>query len=78
MGPNSSREWEVCGRESRDSTGKYVLDVGISREGPWWFVLADWNFAVLDDEYNHLNGGPWAGLNGFANAEDLEDVGAHW
>jgi hypothetical protein len=40
--------------------------------------MADWNFAVLDDEYNHLNGGPWAGLNGFANAEDLEDVGAHW
>ena len=40
--------------------------------------MADWNFAVLDDEYNHLNGGPWAGLNSFANAEDLEDVGAHW
>lgn len=38
----------------------------------------DWNFAVLDDEYNQLNGGPWAGLNGFANAQDLEDVGAHW
>ena len=38
----------------------------------------DWNFAALDDEYNHLNGGPWAGLNGFANAEDLEDLGAHW
>lgn len=38
----------------------------------------DWNFAVLDDEYNQLNGGPWAGLNGFANAEDLEDAGVHW
>jgi hypothetical protein len=35
----------------------------------------DWGFAVLDDEDNNLNGGPWAGLNGFANTDDLGD---HW
>lgn len=35
----------------------------------------DWDFASLDEEYNHLNGGMWAGLNGFANADGL---GEHW
>lgn len=35
----------------------------------------EWNFAALDDEYYNLNGGPWAGLNGFANGDDL---GEHW
>jgi hypothetical protein len=33
----------------------------------------NWDFAALDDEYNRLNGGPWAGLNGFTNVEDLGD-----
>jgi hypothetical protein len=46
-----------------------------TRECSLQMAEQDWNFAVLDDEYNNLNGGPWAGLNGFANADDLGD---HW
>lgn len=35
----------------------------------------EWNFDVLDNDYNHLQGALWAGFDPYA---DAVDVAEHW